>query len=121
MQFLQPLSEKQYKKLFMLSYPSFTSPEKLLNKLIQLYIFASESKSGISEAKVIGIIKYWMEQYPYDWSEKLLSILNNFIDHHLIREKDQTPKKQLRSIIAKLVCSVPANSNPIRRAPVFTK
>ncbi|EGC29698.1 Ras guanine nucleotide exchange factor [Dictyostelium purpureum] len=80
------------KKIFFLTYPSFTSAETILNKFIQIY----HSFENIDSAQVICFIKVWIEQQPTDFNEKLLAILNNFIDHQVATAH----AKQLRAVIS---------------------
>ncbi|KAF2074646.1 hypothetical protein CYY_004041 [Polysphondylium violaceum] len=81
----------EFKKIFFLTYPSFTSAETVLNKLIQIY----HSFENIDSAQVIIFLKFWIEQQPTDFNEKLLAILNNFIDNQTM----VSHAKQLRAAI----------------------
>jgi len=81
----------EFKKIFFLTYPSFTTAETVLNKLIQIY----HSFENIDSAQVIIFLKLWIEQQPTDFNEKLLAILNNFIDNQMMISH----AKQLRSVI----------------------
>ncbi|KAK5577928.1 hypothetical protein RB653_002876 [Dictyostelium firmibasis] len=81
----------EFKKIFFLTYPSFTTAEAILNKFIQIY----QLFDNIEAAQVICFIRFWIDQHPTDFNEKLLAILNNFIEHQVATSH----AKQLRSII----------------------
>ena len=91
--------EKEYKRFFVLSYSSFVTADKLLNKLIQLY-----SKDANTASQVILFFKYWIEVEPQDFlqNEALLSNLNKFIDNRMVKDKQFHLIKQLRNVVSKL-------------------
>ncbi len=53
--------------------------------------------------RIFTVTKYWIQHHPADWSEKLISTLNNFIDNTLISDGYTNMAKQLRNAIAKMV------------------
>lgn len=79
----------EYMKTFLLTYQSFTTPAKLLQKLIQRYHVPQ--KSGVPDdeykkicvviqLRVVNVIKAWINNHWSDFNDKLLAALKLFID-----------------------------------------
>eukprot|EP00004_Rigifila_ramosa_P013693 TRINITY_DN3055_c0_g1_i25.p1 TRINITY_DN3055_c0_g1~~TRINITY_DN3055_c0_g1_i25.p1 ORF type:complete len:515 (+),score=168.11 TRINITY_DN3055_c0_g1_i25:82-1545(+) len=109
-------SGTQYKEVFLLTYQTFTNPEILLRKLIQLYHVPNDDKLSEEEnqkrekhiqLKVCNILKTWLDKYLYDFNDKLLSTITKFIDTDLTRDRDAKAKtdiaRQMRNIISRKV------------------
>lgn len=79
----------EYMKTFLLTYQSFTTPYKLLAKLIQRYDVPRRPAMSDEEHKklclvvqlrVVNVIKGWIKDHWSDFNEKLISQLKAFID-----------------------------------------
>eukprot|EP01132_Coremiostelium_polycephalum_P000691 gene691-852_t len=88
----------EFKKIFFLTYPSFTTSETILTKLIQSY--HSPTRQNSDFGLVVCFLKLWIDQQPLDFNDKLLSMLNNFIDNQMVKDGFTNWAKQLRTIIA---------------------
>ncbi|KAL6080050.1 Ras guanine nucleotide exchange factor [Balamuthia mandrillaris] len=98
-----------FRKIFLFTYQSFTTPEVLLSKLIQRYHMVSNviDSKGLTMRKqihhrIFTVIKYWLENHQPDWNEKLVSSLNTWIDNTLVTEGHLKLAMQLRNALAKL-------------------
>jgi len=101
-----------YRKTFLLTYQSFTTPEKLLHKLIQRYhvpkivgITEIEFEKTIRkpiQLRVINVLKNWVELHYNDFNEKLISSLNFFVDNTLSRDGHLNLAKQLRNVMSRM-------------------
>eukprot|EP01111_Echinosteliopsis_oligospora_P010061 TRINITY_DN3066_c0_g1_i2.p1 TRINITY_DN3066_c0_g1~~TRINITY_DN3066_c0_g1_i2.p1 ORF type:complete len:592 (+),score=144.09 TRINITY_DN3066_c0_g1_i2:1781-3556(+) len=99
-----------FRKVFLMTHSSFLNSERFLNKLIERYEVPEDLATKIpaeyaevykrDKSLVFAVIKNWAEQYPYDFSEKVIAILSGFIDSH--REDDLDVTKQLVTIINKI-------------------
>jgi hypothetical protein len=94
-----------FRKIFLMTYQSFTTSDILLHKLIQRYHLAElkggEAKKQIHQ-RIFTVTKYWIQHHATDWNEKLIATLNNFIDNTLIGDGYLNMAKQLRNAIAKM-------------------
>ena len=80
----------KFLKTFLLTYRSFTTPEILLEKLMQRY--AVPIPEGVNmpdflknvqqpiRLRVCNVIKQWVERYFFDFNDSLISKLNSFLD-----------------------------------------
>ncbi|KAF2069090.1 hypothetical protein CYY_009588 [Polysphondylium violaceum] len=78
----------QFLKTFLMTYQSFCSPEKLMNKLIQRYNVPSnldEVAVKTIQIRVINVLKKWMDEYYSDFDDKLILLLRTFIDQIQIK------------------------------------
>ncbi|KAL6047267.1 Guanine-nucleotide dissociation stimulator CDC25 [Balamuthia mandrillaris] len=72
-------------KTFLMTYQSFTSPQKLLTKLFQRYDVPGQSaeenstKTAIIQLRVINVLKKWLEENYSDFDEKMITSLREFI------------------------------------------
>eukprot|EP00026_Physarum_polycephalum_P005635 Phypoly_transcript_05670.p1 GENE.Phypoly_transcript_05670~~Phypoly_transcript_05670.p1 ORF type:complete len:301 (+),score=62.43 Phypoly_transcript_05670:141-1043(+) len=96
--------DMDFRKTFFMTYHSFTTADHLLNKLIQRYHVPMDQPPEMTtrdRVPVVTVIKFWIDHYPADFSEKLLSVLNNFIETTIVRDVTDWAK-QLRGVIAKM-------------------
>jgi len=78
----------QFLKTFLMTYQSFCSPEKLMNKLIQRYTVPSNLEDvavKTIQIRVINVLKKWMDEYYSDFDDKLILLLRSFIDQIQIK------------------------------------
>eukprot|EP01112_Ceratiomyxa_fruticulosa_P011145 TRINITY_DN3001_c0_g1_i1.p1 TRINITY_DN3001_c0_g1~~TRINITY_DN3001_c0_g1_i1.p1 ORF type:complete len:583 (-),score=79.47 TRINITY_DN3001_c0_g1_i1:85-1833(-) len=107
-------SDMDYRKAFFITHHSFTTSERLLNKLIQKYngstgkLNTTNSKEPSEKFTIMILLKYWFDHHPTDFNDKLLASLNNFIDNTLVKD-DTGWAKGLRTVIAKMESSDPQN------------
>lgn len=85
------IDHPDYLPMFMLTYQSFSTPEKLLQKMVQRFnvpqAFVAAAAAGqgqlnpaIIKNRVCNILKKWIEDYPSDFDEKLNVQVKQFID-----------------------------------------
>eukprot|EP01133_Synstelium_polycarpum_P008684 gene8684-10202_t len=107
----------QFLKTFLMTYQSFCTPEKLLNKLIQRYTvprhredsdMASSTKA--IQLKVINVLKKWLDEYYTDFDDKLILSLRVFIEQIQIRHPG--PAAALTKSLTKV-------EKPIASKPIF--
>lgn len=115
--------DMDFRKTFFMTYHSFTTADNLLNKLIQRYHVPGEQppdQVARDRVPVVTVIKFWIDHYPNDFSEKLLSVLNNFIETTVVRDVTDWAK-QLRGVIAKMdveqVFELPGKEPPEPKVP----
>ncbi|KAJ6227905.1 ras guanine nucleotide exchange factor i-related [Anaeramoeba flamelloides] len=84
-----------YTKTFLMTYQSFTTPRKLLAKLIQRFHIPPEKeeiykgRKKIIRLRVCNFLRFWITDYFEDFQPKLLPELIDFIDNS-IRTADMT-------------------------------
>eukprot|EP01098_Paradermamoeba_levis_P016727 TRINITY_DN9231_c0_g1_i1.p1 TRINITY_DN9231_c0_g1~~TRINITY_DN9231_c0_g1_i1.p1 ORF type:complete len:652 (-),score=199.83 TRINITY_DN9231_c0_g1_i1:128-2083(-) len=100
-----------YVKTFLMTYQSFTTPEKLLSKLIQRYHVPQQE--GISEQewkntivmpiqlRVCNVIKKWVEEYFTDFenNDKLIQMFQNFTEVTLRLDGNSNLSKSLSNAL----------------------
>ena len=100
-------ADRVLKDVFIMTYRTFASSRRVLKKLIERYYVRPDSaltdaendkRMKATQLRVCNTIKSWMETFPNDFNEKLLSTLNNFVDSQV----DITLSGTLRSAIAKV-------------------
>lgn len=91
-----------FMKTFLMTYKSFTTPEKLLNKLLQRYNvpkhIPEEEKQRI-HIRILNVLRKWVEDYYTDFesNEKLTQTLTNFCQTQLSERMSQSILKKLKS------------------------
>eukprot|EP00003_Mantamonas_plastica_P006180 TRINITY_DN1500_c2_g1_i2.p1 TRINITY_DN1500_c2_g1~~TRINITY_DN1500_c2_g1_i2.p1 ORF type:complete len:341 (-),score=105.89 TRINITY_DN1500_c2_g1_i2:76-1098(-) len=103
--------DMKFMRTFLATYQSFTTPEKLLTKLIQRYhvrmvegMDEDEFKNGMQrpiQLRVCNVLKNWIERHFGDFNEKMISTINSFVDNTLAREGNAPLGRQLRSAITR--------------------
>ncbi|GAM21618.1 hypothetical protein SAMD00019534_047930 [Acytostelium subglobosum LB1] len=109
----------EFKKIFFLTYPSFTTAETIMSKVIQIYNAPSREISD--KLLVVNFFWYWIEQHPQDFNDKLLSILNNFIDNQMGKDGLTSWAKKLRTSIAKTESGLIKKKDNSGREPLEPK
>jgi len=97
---------EEFKRVFFLSLNSFTSPDILLTKIIQLYDVPDELDDidvSLHQLSVIGMIKHWIELCgDWDWkSDKLRSKLLKFIEGGITTSGHVLKVRELKSLLNK--------------------
>ncbi|KAJ5075568.1 ras guanine nucleotide exchange factor i-related [Anaeramoeba ignava] len=94
---------------FLMTYQSFTTPKKLLTKLIQRYHVPKTQNENedeyakrkkVIQIKVINVCTKWIENHFSDFTEKILKELHEFIDQTLAQD-DKLIAKKLRDTVIK--------------------
>ncbi|KAJ5078864.1 ras guanine nucleotide exchange factor i-related [Anaeramoeba ignava] len=94
---------------FLMTYQSFTSPKKLLAKLIQRYHVPKSpnenedeylKRKKVIQIKVINVCTKWIEKHFSDFSNRLIRELYEFIDETLSQD-DKNIAKKLRDTVVK--------------------
>jgi hypothetical protein len=83
------IDTQSYLPTFLMTYQSFTTPEKLLQKLVQRYNVPAnfeaddegKKKAQRIRARVCNVMKKWIEEYPGDFDDRLVGQMKQFIDH----------------------------------------
>lgn len=91
--------DMDFRKTFFMTYHSFTTSDRLLSKLIQRYHVPADQtpeQTTRDRVPVVTVIKFWIDHYPGDFTEKLSSALNNFIESTIARDVTDWAK-QLRA------------------------
>eukprot|EP00727_Mastigamoeba_balamuthi_P014357 m51a1_g9546 putative ras guanine nucleotide exchange factor (619) ;mRNA; f:859604-861913 len=102
-------SEKDYASTFLITYQSFTTPERLLRKLAQRFDVPAGYKPGdgraapaVIRARVVNIVRRWVEEFGQVFSKpELAAQLNEFIDHAV--EQFPGAQKSLVRVVPELV------------------
>lgn len=70
-------------KSFMMTYQSFTTPEKLLSKLIERFNIPPElegTRGTTIQLRVCNVIKKWIEEYYADFDQNLIDGITSFVN-----------------------------------------
>lgn len=81
--------DNQFLKTFMLTYQSFTSPFRLLEKLLQRYNAPStvvEDRRVPIQLRVVAVLKHLMQHHFVDLDTKEINCLKEFVDVQLPRD-----------------------------------
>ncbi|KAJ3443842.1 ras guanine nucleotide exchange factor i-related [Anaeramoeba flamelloides] len=103
----ETISDPLYAKTFLQTYQSFTTPGKLLFKLLRRYQVPKKNmnereyndKKKKIQYRVCAVLKKWIEDHFSDFTERLLLEISDFIDNRLIKDDRGNLAKQLRFII----------------------
>lgn len=93
-----------YLPTFLMTYQSFTTPEKFLQKLAQRFnvpveVEASDEgkkKAVRIRARVCNVMKKWIEDNPGDFDDRLITQMKQFIDHAM-----STPSAPFAAAVSK--------------------
>ncbi|KAJ6229147.1 guanine nucleotide exchange factor [Anaeramoeba flamelloides] len=114
-QFLTPETDVEidyisYRKTFLMTYQSFTTPKELLNKLIERYHVPRnyvkkftdfKKKRHLIQVRIGTVLKKWIENHFSDFNERLLTHVTAFVDTFMFRDGHNTLAKSIRSTINK--------------------
>lgn len=86
------VNHQEYYPAFLLTYQSFSTPEKLLQKLVQRFNVPQQSSSSgqgqqaqlnpaIIRGRVCNIMRKWIEEFPSDFDAKLNLQMKQFLDY----------------------------------------
>jgi hypothetical protein len=93
-------AENNFLDTFLITYRSFTTPEVLLNRLIERYKVPEHPfDPNVSEEewtqtiKIIrlrtgNVLQKWIPNYFYDWSQEMILQTTDFIDDYLLKKPD---------------------------------
>ena len=65
--------DTQFMKAFMITYQSFATPWRLLEKLMQRYdapTFIAEDKRVLAQLRVVAVLKHWIQHHFVDLDTK---------------------------------------------------
>eukprot|EP00164_Ancoracysta_twista_P010056 GFYU01015047.1.p1 GENE.GFYU01015047.1~~GFYU01015047.1.p1 ORF type:complete len:854 (-),score=178.57 GFYU01015047.1:98-2584(-) len=95
---------------FLMTYRSFTTPQKLLQKLMQRYSIPESKRQSMKEdevmriqLKVCNVLKTWVANYHFDFNEKMLDSLKHFIDNTVANNRKlQTFPDAFRALLSRI-------------------
>jgi len=112
--------DMEFQRAFLITYQSFTTPEKLLQKLMQRYQVPEKKATGVSEQefksttntiqlRVVNVLKKWLGNHWGDLNEQQMENFKTFLDKHIkgtneklyiqlqsvLQRKNQDERKQL--------------------------
>eukprot|EP00761_Pharyngomonas_kirbyi_P002852 gb/GECH01002856.1/.p1 GENE.gb/GECH01002856.1/~~gb/GECH01002856.1/.p1 ORF type:complete len:906 (+),score=270.45 gb/GECH01002856.1/:1-2718(+) len=109
------LFDNNFMYAFMLTYRSFTTPQDLLDMLIERYNlpppnpsdkrdFAEFKKTKLDKVRlrVLQVMKHWMEKHKYDFDDTLISGIETFIEKHIEGTKSASSASFIRRALKKL-------------------
>mmetsp|Transcript_16038 Transcript_16038/g.22271 ORF Transcript_16038/g.22271 Transcript_16038/m.22271 type:complete len:457 (+) Transcript_16038:73-1443(+) len=95
----EKIADPKFRKAFLLTYRSFTTPLELILALSKRYE-PSQGKNDEKTSKrvrVVGVVKAWMEDHFYDFNEpEVQDALTSFIDE--MADTMENSAKQLRRV-----------------------
>lgn len=84
-------SDMTFQKTFLLTYVSFTTPEKLVRKLIQRYNGDPKTRDSKEphqraitkqiQLRVVNVLRKWLSYLDVNPNEQLTKTLTTFLDH----------------------------------------
>ncbi|KAL6042255.1 Son of sevenless 1 [Balamuthia mandrillaris] len=105
----------RFMKAIMMTYPSFTNPERLLSKLIERYnVPEGYSAAHVKKVqfRVCNVLKHWITKYFDHFDQALLRSLLEFINQSLIKDGHQSSATTLNNLICKKFQDL-QNKNPM--------
>eukprot|EP00002_Diphylleia_rotans_P008724 TRINITY_DN1872_c0_g1_i1.p1 TRINITY_DN1872_c0_g1~~TRINITY_DN1872_c0_g1_i1.p1 ORF type:complete len:728 (-),score=130.63 TRINITY_DN1872_c0_g1_i1:227-2410(-) len=107
-------ADSNFVKTFIMTYRSFTTPEKLLYKLLRRYRVPCDSDLSADDRqawdrevqrpiqlRVCSVLKMWLESNMYDLDKKCYDVLNHFVDTILVKDGYANISKQLSVLLSK--------------------
>lgn len=106
----------------MLTYRSFTTPEKLLEKLIQRYdvpALAGAKNTFAIQARVVDVVRHWVETSFFDFNDNLITKLTGFI--RLIEERHEQLGRSIRTSLQKKLDGRGSSSGFLFEEKIFSE
>jgi hypothetical protein len=118
---LTQLTDNKFLKTFITTYQSFTTPAKLLEKLIQRYQAPPDripKKTIVQiQLRVAVVVKYWVENQFKDFNDTLISKLYEFYDKRLGVDGHENLAKLLHKELDKKVSERDAKIKSLLASP----
>ncbi|KAJ3445578.1 ras guanine nucleotide exchange factor i-related [Anaeramoeba flamelloides] len=104
-------SDTDFMKIFLMTCQSFTTPRKLLRKLLQRYnvprgnltLEKYQEKKQKIQIKVCNVLISWIKDYFSDFNESLINEINNFIENAEKTNSHIMSIKKLKGTLAKAI------------------
>lgn len=92
----------EFTQIFLLTYQSFTTPKKLLSKLIQRYLIPvranlDEKSIQTIQLRVCNVIQKWIELSFFDFDEESTKMLNEFISSIMLPDLGKRLNKAIQN------------------------
>eukprot|EP01080_Neovahlkampfia_damariscottae_P006336 gene6336-10343_t len=95
-------AENNFLDTFLITYRSFTTPEVLLNRLIERYKVPDleqmndpnmtddqwNQRKKIIRLRTGNVLQKWIPNYFYDWSQAMILMTTDFIDDYLLKKSE---------------------------------
>jgi son of sevenless len=108
--------ERNYEKMFLLTYFSFTKPKDLLITLICLYQENFKNEESGDRLRLLGFLSDWVKNGYHNFDNTVIAILIKFLDDDLLTTKyNTTQNKMKRYIINKLVDGVDEKQQTVQQ------
>lgn len=114
-------NDMDFQKTFLMTYQSFTTPEKLLQKLIQRYQVPEKYAEGkpstmtnTIQVRVVNVLKRWLGSHWEDLSEQHIESFRSFLNKQ-IKGTSEKLYNQLQSVLAR------KNQEEEKKALVFSE
>jgi hypothetical protein len=102
-------SHSHFREVFFLTYRSFMTPYELLQKLILRFETAGAPGDGQSDSvrlRVCNAIKHWVDEFFYDFSPKLVSLLLKFLQSESLELYSKKVQNQLKRAVERKLLSL---------------
>jgi hypothetical protein len=90
--------DKIYMKIFLATYEDFTSPQRLLKKLVQRFRVPKDKMSSEAmqqiQSRVCSVIKYWIDNYPSKMTRAMIERFRKFVNEEL-KDPQHEPLREI--------------------------